>query len=179
MRKRVTVILAVLSLASVTVAGIGKAYAYFTTYVEVRGSKQIRIQGETQIEEDFKDWIKSVKITVKEDSDLSYYVRVKTFASSSFTLEPDGKGYWEYNEEDDYWYYKKDGKHLVVEPGQSTEPLAVKITGGDGQEPTIGPNESADVVIAYETVPAIPADFDEDYNCIYDPPDWSQEESGD
>ena len=113
MRKRVTVILAVLALASVTVAGIGKAYAYFTTYVEVRGSKQIRIQGETQIEEDFKDWIKSVKITVKEDSNLSYYVRVKTFASSSFTLEPDGKGYWEYNEEDDYWYYKKDGKYLV------------------------------------------------------------------
>ena len=172
MRKKVTVILAVLAFISVAAAGVGKAYAYFTTYVEARGSHEIRIEGQTEIEENFNNWKKDVRIKNKDDSKVSYWVRVKAFASQDYRLDISGEG-WSWSERDDYWYYDQ-----VIDPGDVTKVLSVKITDSEDESPAAEPNGSMDVVITYETVLAIPT-IDDDGNMSYEPADWSFEEQGD
>ena len=102
MKKR-NIFLAALAAVMIAAGTVGSAWAYFTTYSE------------------FSDWTKHIAITSAEDSEPAY-IRVKAFSGSEYTLVySDASGKWTPGE-DGYSYYAD-----IVEGGQTTEPLDVKI----------------------------------------------------
>ncbi len=112
-----------LTAAAVILAGgvsIQGAMAYFTTYASAEGSQTLELGATTEIEEDFKDWTKEIKI--QNTGDVDCYVRVKVFAGSQFTIDYSGyEDAWSKGE-DDYWYYND-----VVPVGGSTSALLATI----------------------------------------------------
>lgn len=132
------------SLASVMVlsAGVGKAWAYFTTYARAEGGYVIKLDYDTEIEEEFSDWTKKVTISNKSGS-LPVYIRVKAFCGGAYQLSySDPGGNWTLGA-DGYWYYR----HIVY-GGNRTEPLSVRIGNipADTEDPA-----SFNVVVIYES----------------------------
>lgn len=124
-------------------AGIGSAWAYFTTYASAKGGYTIQLGDQTQIQEDFSDWTKHVSITSQEDSQ-AVYVRVKAFCGSAYELTySDGTGTW--NPGDDGYYYYSE----TLKGGETTPVLDVHIGNiPEGEAP-----ESFNVAVVYETTP--------------------------
>ena len=115
--KKITVILTALALALCLGAGMGTAWAYFTTYVTAKGSYRITLGSETDIEEKVESKQKSIQITNKEGS--AVFVRVRAYAGEDLELtysDPSGK--W-YKPAGDEWYYYNG----IVGGGQTTEEL--------------------------------------------------------
>ena len=166
MKKKITLLLAILAVCSVAVAGIGSARAYFTTYVEAKGGRQIRLGDQTSIKENYSSWEKDLQIENNETSPQAVYVRARAIAGQDYKLVVAGEGW---TKDGDYWYYGE-----AVPPGGATSILNVKIQDKEtGEDPVAEPNESMDVVIVYETIPAYPDSYDEDGNLTYEPADWS------
>lgn len=123
-------------------AGIGEAWAYFTTYAKAEGGYIMKLDYDTEIEEEFSDWTKKITISNKSGS-LPVYIRVKAFCGGEYKLVySDASGKWSLKT-DGYWYYSD-----IVYGGGSTEPLSVKIEHV--------PTEAADsaefnVVVIYES----------------------------
>ena len=175
MKKKFVGILTAAALLSVAAAGIGTAYSYFTTYVEAAGKHPVSLGDETTITEEFEDWIKKVCITNKETSAQAVWVRVQAFCGSRYELEYEGEG-WEYNAEDEYWYYSDP----VVPGGSTLDPTAsgtpdeakyfsVKINDlKAGTDP-----QSFNVVIVYETTPAVQNGTDEEGKILYEEANWT------
>ncbi len=132
-----------LVIALVLTASLQTAMAYFTTYVEAKGSKPITIGG-TDIEEDFTNWTKHVVVTSSPDAP-PVFVRAKAFSGSLYPLEYSGDG-WAWRE-DGYYYYER-----VVEPGGKTTPLDVKIK--DVPTDKVVDGETFNVVVVYESTVA-------------------------
>ena len=65
--KKKSSLLAALVLTVILTAGIGKAWAYFTTYAEAAGGYTIELGERTQVREEFREWTKHVVITSAED----------------------------------------------------------------------------------------------------------------
>ena len=108
------------ALILVSAAGIGEAWAYFTTYAEAKGGYRIKLGYETEIEEKVSNWEKTVIISSKEGSQ-PIYIRAKAFCGADFELDYSGDK-WTFEEDDGYWYYND-----IVYGGGKTEPLKVKI----------------------------------------------------
>ena len=72
-------------------AGVGKAWAYFTTYTEAAGGYTVHLGDRTEITEEFTNWTKHVVITSEEDSE-PVYIRVRAFCGSRYTLQYSGEG---------------------------------------------------------------------------------------
>ena len=68
MKKRISYAAAALALAAVMTAGIGQAWAYFTTYAQAEGGYPIHLGGRTDITEEFSDWTKHVAVTTDPES---------------------------------------------------------------------------------------------------------------
>lgn len=139
---------AVLSLCTAVMiagAGIGKTWAYFTTYTEAAGGYTLKLGDRTEIKEDFSDWTKHVVITNEEGSN-PVYIRVKAFCASPYTIEYSGEG-WSLAA-DGYYYYEK---AVSGAAGQNmTAPLDLKI-GGIPSDPEA--MERFNVIVIYESTP--------------------------
>lgn len=141
-------------------AGIGEAWAYFTTYAEARGGTIIHLGYETEIEEsfDFENWVKTVVIHSKDGSQ-PVYIRAQAFSGSEYKLGYSStNGTW-YDGGDGYWYYDK-----IVYGGEKTEPLEVAILNIP-QDPEN--KYEFNVVVIYESTPVR---YDEKGNPY---PDWN------
>ena len=111
-----------LTAAAVVLAGgisLQGAMAYFTTYASAGGGVVLDLGHSTEIEENFENWTKDIKIT--NTGDVDCYVRVKVLAGSQFQLDINGIG-WN-SKDDGYWYYSN-----PVAPDGVTESLFAKIT---------------------------------------------------
>lgn len=145
--KKKSIVLALLAMGMVLTAGLGQTWAYFTTYVEVEGGYPVQLGGrsETDIEEDFSNWTKHVRITNKEGS-APVLVRAKAFCGSLYTLDyssPSGK--WSLNPNDNFYYYSD-----ILNGGETTEELQIKI----GNVPEDAEDPSAfNVIVVYESTP--------------------------
>ena len=150
MRKKVLAVLTAVALLSAATAGLGKAYAYFTTNAQASGRQTVSLGDQTTITEDFEpgSWTKTARITNSSNSSQAVYVRARAFAGTEYPLEyiPGANSNWRL--EGDWYVYT-----AAVEPGNSTTDLGVKI-GGRAPDRTVDAR-AFDVVIVYETTPAV------------------------
>ena len=170
MKKKLLVILAAAALLSVSAAGIGTAYAYFTTNAQASGRQTVTLGDQTSIEENYGSWTKSVRIKNEETSSQAVYVRARAFAGDEYPTGQIAGTNWTQNGE---WYVYGP----AVEPGQYTEVLQVPIEG-KAKDETAEPREF-NVVIVYETTPAVQNGY-ENGAVQYEPADWARtaEEGG-
>lgn len=168
MKKKTVTILMAIALFSLGIAGAGKAYAYFTSYVEAAGSHEVVLGEETEINEEVVDGNKKIVIKNAEDSARAAYVRARAFAGSEIadSLEYSGDGWTAGN---DGWYYYGD----PIEPGESTSELLVQVKGRPADDDAI-----FSVTVVYESVDAIENGVDADGNVVYEPADWSANAGG-
>lgn len=153
-------LLAALAVALVLSAGIGSAWAYFTTYAAAEGGLVLDLGSRAELYEGFQSWTKEFQVLNKADSKEPIYVRAQYYGPEeyyvgvtpdrqavSLSYEVTGEGWIDGG--DGYWYYTQ-----AVAPGERTGVLNVKINGarlsGDATPPEDG--ESFNVVIVYETV---------------------------
>ena len=163
MRSKIVGVLTAVALLSVVVAGIGSANAYFTTYTQAAGQRVIRLGDKTTVAEEFDSWQKEITVTNSKDSPMPVYVRAKAFAGSEYKLTCSGTNWVQ--GDGDYWYYEGDSEDEgVVQPGASTKtPLVVNIADKDGNEIAAAEEgKSFNVVIVYETTPAVEDGFETD-----------------
>ena len=172
MRKKILLGITAALLIAIAAFGIGKAYAYFTTYVEAKGQRTIRLGDETTIEENYGDWKKDVQITNSADSAKAVWVRAQAFAGSEYKLGYNGKGSgsesWTDEPDADGWYYFS----TPIAPGESTKTLTISITDLDGNKPAAEDGKTFNVVVVYETTPAV-ENGEEGGKTQYLPADWS------
>ena len=127
-RKLITICAVLIALIASTTA----AYAYFTDYEEAQGGAQIKLEGQTEIDETPGDDQKIIRI--KNTGETDVVVRVAAFGDfikwegenattgsnknwkRELIVNKDGKkdGAW--------WYYKK-----ILKPGETTPKITVKI----------------------------------------------------
>ncbi len=149
MRKKTVRILTVAALLCVILAGIGTAGAYFTTFVEASGSKEILLGDHTTVEEEVVGTEKLVTITNSADSNKAVWVRAKAFTGAQYEsgLTCGGTGWTDGG--DEFWYYGLPDHPLV--PGESSEQLVVSI----GNWPQAEIDKDFNVIVVYETIPAV------------------------
>lgn len=174
MKKRMIAILAAgaLSLVLACGAGIGRAYAYFTTYVEAQGVRIIHLGDWSEIDEEYTKWHKDITLTNKADSYDAVYVRAKAFVGAEYSLAYTLGDGWSWNADTEFYDYAG-----VVAPGESTTILAVDILGADGKPVKVNEDDAertVNVVVIYETTPAIQNGTDASGNIIYEPADWNR-----
>ena len=78
--KKTKYFLTLLAATTIVSAGIGKAWAYFTTYTEASGGYRIDLGDRTEITEEFEDWTKHVEISCEEGSE-PVYIRARAFCT--------------------------------------------------------------------------------------------------
>lgn len=134
--------------AAVLAGGISLqgAMAYFTAYASAGGGSVLELGHTTEIEENFENWTKDIRIT--NTGDVDCYVRVKVLAGSQFTLKIGGKGWSSGN--DGYWYYSD-----PVAPDKETESLLAQIKLPEDFK------EDFNVAVVQECTPVL---YDEDGN---------------
>lgn len=102
---------------------VGRAYGYFTTYVETGGNVVFQMgETRTEIKEEVRSGMKLVSI--RNTGDYACYVRVRAFAGSTYQDQlryEDSDGIWT-DGKDGYWYY---GKVLPV--GETSGVLRIQI----------------------------------------------------
>ena len=185
MKKRTIALLAACALAIVLAAGagIGRAYAYFTTYVEAAGVRTIHLGDWSEIDEQYKHWHKDITITNKADSYDAVYVRIKVFVGDDYSIKETSIGAgWEATDwdsgVDDGTRTKSYVYDKVLVPGESTTQIGIDILDKDGNEFPVLEGEDEDktvnVIVIYETTPAIQNGTDASGNIIYEPADWNR-----
>ena len=146
--KRKTWLLLLLAVAMILTAGIGGAYAYFSSFATAKGGYVIHIPGDPELHEDPQPGKKVVTIENAADAN-PVFVRVKAFAGAEYQdgLQYDGGDYWIGPDADGFWRYK-----LALDGGESTQPLTISIEKMP-QNPEDG--DSFNVIVVYESVPAV------------------------
>ncbi len=165
MKNRYKIIIAGLVLVLVMSAGIGSAWAYFTTFDEAAGNIQISIEP-PRIDEEYTEGAKHVVITNNPDSSVYVWVRARAFVGEEYKKyvgTPSGEGW---SNEGDWSYY---GTPLA--PGAKTGTLDITVTGIPVTPESKG--ETVNVAVVYECIPAA---FDEEGNPIAaTAADWEKE----
>ena len=111
---------------------VGKAMAYFTTYVEADGSAQVSLDfPNVEVEEKVSDMTKS--ITLKNTGEYDCYMRVKVLAGEAYQdlLTCNGAN-WEKNETDGYYYYG-----VIVPAGETAKDVLNAVIGKKDETGTI------------------------------------------
>lgn len=145
MRKRAGYSIAFLAFVMVLTAGVGRAWAYFTTYASAQGGITIELGNETEIEETFSSWTKHLTITSDAGSE-PVYVRARAYGSGRYPLEYSGTG-WQAGD-DGYYYYNE-----ILPGGGSTSELLVGIKDVPDQE--IENGTMFNVIVIYESTPVM------------------------
>ena len=153
MKKRY-LILAVLVIAMILSASIGTAIAYFTTYADARGGYVIHMKYETEIQEDVEAGLKSIVIknNANEGTETGTYpvfVRVKIFSGSDTNIDSVSGTNWQ-TKPDSANAYRYNNPLFT---GDSTSKLEIKIS--EVKDAGIKPGDPVDVIITYESVPAV------------------------
>ena len=152
MMKKIRYAIAALAVAAIMTAGLGQAWAYFTTYAAAEGGYTINLGDRTEITEGFSDWTKRVTVT---------NVRVKAFGPSTCPLTYTGSG-WTAGE-DGYYYYG-----TPVPGGGNTEVLNIVINNIPTKEDGLEVGDQFNVIVIYESTPVL---YDEGGNPL--PADWN------
>lgn len=147
-------LLALSAVALVSLASVGSANAYFTTYVQAGGGYTVELGDRTVIQETVSNWVKHFSVTSQADSE-PIYIRARAFSGSQYILQysnpdntPEGAGTW-VDGRDGYWYYSNpDGSLKVVNGGESTSELLIEITN-----PPENNTVTFNVVVVYESTP--------------------------
>lgn len=147
--KRKNILLAALAAVMVTTSAVGAANAYFTTNTAAAGTRTLHVGSDTDIEEEFSQWVKYVRVT-NSDTSQPVYVRAKAFYGSqyrvSYESETDGGGAAMWTLGDDGYYYYRD----ICGPGETTQAaLKVVIDASSISEGA----ESFNVTVIYEASP--------------------------
>ena len=152
MKKR-TLLLAVLAVVLVLSSSIGSAVAYFTSYAKARGGYVIHLGGRTEIEERWDEGQKLVQISNVSPQGIDtgkhpVFVRARAFCDSDLELgyTSDPEGAWK--EDGDCWYYQ-----TALYTGDTSGTLKIRVRAKENEK--IKPGETADVVVVYESVPAL------------------------
>ena len=159
--KRKQKLLALLALVLVLSACLHPALAYFTTRVQAKGGYTIHMGSTTTIEEDFKDWMKTVVISNKAGS-KPVFIRAQAYAASQSQPVTSGTG-WTGPDAQGWYYYGP-----TLPGGGSTEPLYVKINNVPAAEEELQFN----VVVVYESTPVQYDETGKPY------PDWTMKIGG-
>lgn len=144
MRKK-NILLAAMAAALTLSAGVGSAWAYFTTYAEAKGGYTIELGDRTTVEEEFSAWTKHVVVTSEEGSE-PVYVRARAFCGSGYSLVYSGSDRWG-PAADGYYYYSD-----ILGGGESTDPLDVRIEDVPAE---VDDAAAFNVVVVYETTPVL------------------------
>lgn len=148
MKKRnrfINILLISFAVIVVASAGIGEAWAYFTTYATAQGGYTIHLGYETEIEESYMAGVKSVVISNEVGSE-PVYIRVKAFSGEKYPLTySSDSDSWRFMEADGYWYYDE-----IVYGGDETAALNVKI---EMPEKPAEDELEFNVVVIYESTP--------------------------
>ena len=154
MKKRY-LILAVLAIAMVLSASIGTAIAYFTTYTDARGGYVIHMKYETEIHEDVEAGVKKITITNNpntgtETGTYPVFVRVRIWSGSDTNIDSVSGTDWLTTTPDSTNAIRY---RNALYTGETTSALEVKISEVQGAG--VRPGDPVDVVITYESVPAV------------------------
>lgn len=141
--KKKNILLAALAVSLTLSAGVGSAWAYFTTYAQARGGYTIELGDKTTVEEDFSAWTKHVAITSNADSE-PVYVRARAFCGQDYNLVYSGSDKWSPGA-DGYYYYSD-----ILNGGETTDVLDVRI---ENVPEEIEDAAAFNVVVIYETTP--------------------------
>lgn len=160
--KKKKLLLTAIAVALIMTMGIGASWAYFTTYAEAAGEKEVHFGYEADIHEDFDGKTKIVTITSQKGSE-PVYVRVRAYTGSQYSLDISGEG-WVAGK-DGYYYYDK-----MLQSEQSTLPISIELKNIPAKDV-----DSANIVVLYETTPVFYTDDgngnmkpDWDWNMILD-----------
>lgn len=136
-------LLTALALSLVLALGIGGTWAYFTTYAEAKGDKEIGFKYEADIEETVTGLEKDITIVVKDESQ-PVYARVKAYTGSEYKLDTTASSDWTLKD-DGYCYYNK-----VLYANDNAKGLKFKLAGipEDAED-----GLTANIVVLYETTP--------------------------
>lgn len=143
--RNLTIALTVLAAGLVLLVGVHASIAYFTTYAESEGGKEIHFGHSEELQEVVTDLSKAITITNKENSQ-PVFVRARAFSGNAYTLTVSGAGWSAGN---DGWYYYQD----PLDAGESTSVLNAVLSGipeEDLQEGT-----QVNVAVVYESTLAI------------------------
>lgn len=157
--KKKHIFLAVCAVALLLFGTAGSAWAYFTTYVEARGTLEISLEDVTTVEEEFNSWTKHVAVASDADSE-PVYVRARAYCGSQYELiytSADNK--WTPNS-DGYYYYSD-----ILYGGEKTSELLVRI---ENVPEDVKDAAEFNVAVIYETTPVL---YDESGNPYAD---WNQ-----
>lgn len=144
----------------IAAAGIGEAWAYFTTYARAEGGAVINLGFKTTIKEEYREGMKQIRIESEEGS-WPVYVRVRVYCENQEGLTYSSDNKW-VDGGDGYWYYTE-----IVKGGESTTELGVKIKFPDNPED----GDVYNVAVVYESTPVRYHDNGEPY--AYNEVDWS------
>ena len=195
-----TALLTAVAVMLVLSAVMGSAWAYFTTYARAKGGYPIVLGHEEHDDEEFKNWEKTLSITVSKDS-RPVYLRARAFCSDEYPLlfsdyeipykgtekSPDDSGCvnenWQLGADREWWYYTKlyspvdsgkdedgDGKNDII----PADPLHVKINDvpADETEGAVVVGDEFNVIIVYE---ATEVQYDKDGNPLpWNQVDWTK-----
>ena len=188
-----TALLTVVAVMLVLSAVMGSAWAYFTTYARAKGGYPIVLGHEEHDDEKFKNWEKTLSITVSKDS-RPVYLRARAFGSDEYPLLlsdaeiPDAATdneqlpheNWKLGADGEWWYYTKLINPADADADESNEdgtatakPLYVKIKDvpADATEGAMEGDEF-NVIIVYE---ATEVQYDKDGNELpWDQVDWTK-----
>ncbi len=134
-------------IAALLVAGATAtaSLAYFTTFAEAEGAREVGLQPGTELREDVNGLEKTIKI--ENTGEVDCYVRVKALAGDGTTLTYTGDSWTKKANEDGYWYYD-----AVLPVGETTAALTISIKAPDGGELDIS---SFNVVVVQECTPVL------------------------
>lgn len=161
---------AVLAAGLVLTAGVGEAWAYFTTYASASGGYTVDLDNETRITEEYSDHTK--RLVVSNDGARPVYVRARAFSGSQCALTySSGDGGWQAGN-DGYYYYGEPLAGAATAPdgtvsAAKTSELLIRIAfPEDARE-----GDECNVVVIYES---IPVQYGEDGNMLApQAADWS------
>ena len=162
MKKRVKSILiavALLSIAMATISGVG---AYFTDRTAGSQSHAIRLGDTTTVQEEYNNWFKMLTVTNSASSDQAVWVRMRAYAPNDAmqqNLSYESVSGWSQRPESDGWCYYQ----IPVLPGESTSQFRVGFAERGGSTvldlfPEARENATFNIVVVYETVPALDLD---------------------
>lgn len=155
--KKKNILLAALAAVMVLTSAVGAANAYFTTNTAAAGTRTLHVGSNTDIEEEFSQWVKYVRVT-NSDTSQPVYVRARAFHGSQYKvsyeseLDVGGAAMWTLGS-DGYYYYRD-----ILGAGETTQAaLKVVIDANSIPEGT----ESFNVTVVYE---ASPVQYDSEGN---------------
>ena len=186
MKKKKYLIISCVIAVLVMCAGIGSAWAYFTTHTKALGDLQLTLGDHTYLHEDEpEDWTKKIRVGNNKEGDYDavdpVYARVQAIAGSLYYLEmvtAEGKSPGWVDGGDGWFYYTE-----LIQPTKESETLEIKIReiiSGEAVEisnENHKPGDEVNVAIVYETVAV---QYDDAGNALpYDQVNWDPAASED